>query len=71
MLTLTLTLPARGPELANQAARERHQRHPRGRDGPGQDAAEHIGARLPQGGQGHRRAPPGDRAQVDHLQLRP
>ena len=62
-------VPGRGPELDGQAARERHQRHPRRRDGARQDAAVDLAHGLAAREPRHPRPAHRDRAQVDDQQL--
>ena len=58
-------LPGARPQLDDLALPVGHQRHPGGRDGPRQDPADHLPARLHEALPSDHAAPPGHRAQVD------
>ena len=58
-------VPAEGPGVAGVSVRAGPQRHSGGRDGPGQNAADHLAAGVPGGHQGHL-GPAPDRGADEH-----
>jgi len=62
-------VPARGPGLAGDAARQAAQRHPGRRDGPGQDHPDHRPSGAPGLRAGRLGPPPGRRAHLGAPEL--